>query len=74
MDAETERLLRQLRQLATQRERRRAEYDAATERLTAAVRTLVNDHGVSERRVAEAAGVARQSVRTWAGRDSGWPG
>lgn len=75
LDLMTERdeLLASLAGLRDERERLSREHDAVTERLRAAVVALVTEHGVAERSVAKAGGIGRQSVRTWAGRDDGWP-
>ena len=71
MDAETERLMRRVAELSAQRERRRTEYRTATERLRAVIVALA-ERGMSESAIARAAGISRQSIRTWTGKEP-WP-
>jgi hypothetical protein len=73
MDAETERLTRQLQALAIQRARARGEHERVTERLREVVIALVLDHGMSEHAASKAGKISRQTVRVWVGSDTHWP-
>jgi transposase-like protein len=73
MTAESDKLLARLPSLAKQRDKARLEHERATARLRKAVVTLVVEHGLPEQRVAKAAGIGRQTLRVWRGKDR-WPG
>jgi len=72
LDTMTSDLMARLETLAAERARLTRERDAVTAQLRDVVVALVAA-GTPELTVARAAGVGRQSVRTWTGKDAGWP-